>query len=98
MATVELIQQKSGDYQLLVDSKPFFIQGAGLEFGPMSALAACGGTPSAPGGLPTANRRRSRFLMAEALGLKVCMGLELARERHGLTIQMRRRWPLSTLT
>ena len=43
MATVELIRQKPGNYQLLVDGKPFFIQGAGLKFGPMSALAACGG-------------------------------------------------------
>ena len=84
MATVELIQQKSGDYQLLVDGKPYFIQGAGLEFGPMSALAACGGNTLRTWRVANGQQSPEQVLdEAEALGLKVCMGLELARERHG---------------
>ena len=84
MATVQLIQQKPGDYQLLVDGKPYFIQGAGLEFGPMSALAACGGNTLRTWRVANGQQSPEQVLdEAEALGLKVCMGLELARERHG---------------
>ena len=37
------IQKTDGGFELLVNGKPFFIKGAGLEFGDMEKLAEHGG-------------------------------------------------------
>ena len=37
------IQQEGDKYQLLVDGEPFYINGAGLEFGNIAKLAEHGG-------------------------------------------------------
>ena len=39
MAKVQLLGDKAGVYQLTLDGEPFFIKGAGLEFGHPKSLA-----------------------------------------------------------
>ena len=43
MAKVQLLGDKADGYQLTVDGEPFFIKGAGLEFGHPKSLAEAGG-------------------------------------------------------
>ncbi|MCB0636385.1 MAG: hypothetical protein KDC54_07190 [Lewinella sp.] len=82
-AKVEL-KNESGHYQLYVDGEPFYIEGAGLEFGNIEALAAHGAnsfrTWRTDNGQST-----GREVLDEAYenGLYVTMGIEVARERHG---------------
>jgi len=82
-AKVEL--KKNGDsYQLFVDGKEFFIKGAGLEGGSIEELALHGG--NAMRTWRTDNRfRTGQEVLDEAHkhGIMVCMGIEIARERHG---------------
>lgn len=77
--------QKAGDrYQLLVNGAPFYIKGAGLEFGNQEKLAAHGANSFRT--WRTENGRDSgQAVLDRALknGLRVAMGLEVARERHG---------------
>ena len=84
MAHAKVLQTNQGNYQLCVDGAPFFIKGAGLEFGQMSALAECGGNTFRTWRVDNGVRSAEAILdEAHSLGLRVCMGLELARERHG---------------
>jgi hypothetical protein len=82
-AKVEL--KKEGDkYQLYVNKTPFYIRGAGLEGGDIAKLARYGG--NAMRTWRTDNRfRTGQEILDEAYqqGIMVCMGLEIARERHG---------------
>src|ERR1041385_5705271 len=82
-AKVEI--RKTGDrYQLYVDQRPFYIKGAGLEFGSQEELAAHGGNSFRT--WRTENGRASCKQVldrAQKNGLLVTMGLEVARERHG---------------
>ncbi len=82
-AKVEI--RKTGDrYQLFVDQQPFYIKGAGLEFGNQEKLAAHGGNSFRT--WRTENGQDSgKAVLDRALknGLFVTMGLEIARERHG---------------
>lgn len=82
-AKVEL--KKDGNkYQLYVNSAPFYIRGAGLEGGDIEKLARYGG--NAMRTWRTDNRfRTGQEILDEAYqnGIMVCMGLEIARERHG---------------
>ncbi|HVV00815.1 MAG TPA: glycoside hydrolase family 2 TIM barrel-domain containing protein [Verrucomicrobiae bacterium] len=74
----------NGKYQLYVDHQPFFIKGAGLEFGSQEKLAEHGGNSFRT--WRTENGRESgREVLNRALKnhLYVTMGLDLARERHG---------------
>ncbi len=76
---------KAGNsYQLLVDGKPFYVKGAGLEFGNQEALARQGGnsfrTWRTDNGLETGQAVLDR---AQANGLYVTMGLHVAGERGG---------------
>lgn len=77
--------KKEGDkFQLYVDGKPFYIKGAGLEFGDISALARHGGNSFRT--WRTNNGQRSgQEVLNEAWknGLFVTMGLDVERERHG---------------
>jgi hypothetical protein len=78
------VQNVGGKYQLLVNGKPFYIKGAGLEFGNQEKLAAHGGNSFRT--WRTENGRESGQQVldrAHKNGLYVMMGLEVARERHG---------------
>lgn len=82
-AKVEI--RKTGDrYQLYVDQQPFYINGAGLEFGNQEKLAEHGGnsfrTWRTENGQDSCQKVLDRALKN---GLYVTMGLEVARERHG---------------
>jgi hypothetical protein len=78
------IRQTDGRWQLYVNQKPFYIKGAGLEFGDQEKLVAAGGNSFRT--WRTENKRetgRQVLDRAEKNGLFVTMGLELALERHG---------------
>ena len=78
------VQNKDGKYRLLVNNKEFYINGAGLEFGNIEALAQHNGNSFRT--WRTDNGERSaKEVLDEAYenGLMVTMGIEVARERHG---------------
>jgi hypothetical protein len=83
-ATIAEIRHESGRYQLFVNGEPFFIRGAGLEFGDVERLAQYGGnsfrTWRTDDGVNTGEEVLDRALRN---GLVVTMGLEVARERPG---------------
>jgi hypothetical protein len=82
-AKVEVIE-KEGVFQLMVNDSPYFINGAGLEFGNIKALAEHQGNSFRT--WRTDNGRQSgKEVLDEAYanGLMVTMGIEVARERHG---------------
>ncbi|MEP0546028.1 MAG: glycoside hydrolase family 2 TIM barrel-domain containing protein [Rhodothermales bacterium] len=78
------LRDDDGRYQLYVDGEPFYINGAGLEFGDVERLAAHGAnsfrTWRTDNGEATGREVLDR---AHANGLLVTMGLEIAREREG---------------
>lgn len=78
------IKLEDGKYQLYVNGEPFWIKGAGLEFGNVEKLAEHGGNSFRT--WRTDNGRESgKEVLDRALanGLYVTMGIEVARERHG---------------
>jgi len=78
------IKNINGGFQLYVNGKPFYINGAGLEFGSIKKLAEYGGNSFRT--WRTDNGRRSgKEVLDEAqqYGLKVTMGIEIGLERHG---------------
>lgn len=81
---VELKQNTLGQHRLFVDGEEFFVKGAGCEGGDVAALAEHGGnafrTWMDQEGHPS---EQSVLDEAQEHGLKVLMGLELGRERHG---------------
>lgn len=84
-AKVEVIKTANG-YQLLVNKKPFFIKGAGLEFGDIESLGAHGANAFRT--WRTENGVEDALVIldkAHANGLMVLMGLEVGRERHGFS-------------
>ena len=82
-ATVEVVEA-DGRYQLTVDGEPFYVEGAGLEFGDIPALAAHGANAFRTWRTDN-GERTAREVLDEAHdhGLMVLMGLEIARERPG---------------
>lgn len=73
-----------GKFELLVNNKPFYIKGGGLEFGEISSLAKHHGNSFRT--WRTENGKQSgKEVLDEAHkhGLLVTMGIEVARERHG---------------
>ena len=73
-----------GKFQLFVDGKPFYIKGAGLEFGNIAAVAKHNGNSFRT--WRTENGKQSgKEVLDEAHknGLMVTMGIEVERERHG---------------
>lgn len=79
-----VIKKNNDSYQLLVNNKPFFIKGAGLEFGEIDALANHNANSFRT--WRTDNGRQSgKEVLDKAYnrGLYVTMGIEVARERHG---------------
>ena len=84
VAKVEMKQNEDGYYRLFVDGKEFYVKGAGCEGGDVAALAAHGAnsfrTWMDQEGHPS---EQSVLDEAQHYGLKVLMGLEVGRERHG---------------
>ncbi|MEM0961329.1 MAG: hypothetical protein AAGK21_02155 [Bacteroidota bacterium] len=78
------MRQVDGRYQLVVDGEPFFIRGAGLEFGDIGTLAERGGNSFRTWRVDNGEQTGQEVLDAAAAnGLLVTMGLEIAREREG---------------
>lgn len=78
------LEQTDGKYQLTVDGKPFFVKGAGLEFGNIDALGKHGANSFRT--WRTENGKEDALAIldkARQNGLLVLMGLEVGRERHG---------------
>lgn len=78
-AKVRVEHSESG-YRLLVDDKPFYVRGAGLEGGPMDALVAAGGNSFRTWRSDDGARVLGQ---AQPRGLYVTLGLDVSRERHG---------------
>ncbi|MBE0424459.1 MAG: hypothetical protein IBX66_11065, partial [Lutibacter sp.] len=91
--TVELPQQKAakitltntnGQYQLFVNGNPFYIKGAGLEFGKIASVAKHGGNSFRTWRTDNGIQSGKEVLdEAQKNGLMVTMGIDVARERHG---------------
>lgn len=78
------IEKANGKFQLKVDGEPFYIKGAGLEFGNIEALAKHKANSFRTWRVNNGKRSAKSILdEAEKHGLKVAMGIEVARERHG---------------
>jgi hypothetical protein len=82
-AKVEL-RQTDGRYQLFVNQKPFYVKGAGIEFGSPEKLREHGGNSFRTWRVDNGRDSGQAVLdRAWTNGLYVTMGLDLARERHG---------------
>jgi len=81
---VELKENEAGYYRLFVNEEEFFVEGAGLEFGDVEALAAHGGNSFRTWRTRNENEDALEVLdHAHSSGLLVLMGLHMARERNG---------------
>lgn len=82
-AIVKIVKQGPA-YRLLVDGQPFYIKGGGLGEVDQETLVARGGNSfrTWSTGDDTA-KVRAMLDRAQRNGLKVAMGLDVARERHG---------------
>ncbi len=82
--TKATIQKGAEGYQLLLDGEPFFIQGAGLEFGSIPKLAEHGANSFRTWRTDNGQRSGKAVLDdAQKYGLKVTMGIDVGRERLG---------------
>ena len=80
---VELVN-KNGKFQLLVNNSPFYIKGAGLEFGNIESVAKHNGNSFRTWRTENGQQSGKEVLdEANKYGLKVAMGIEVGRERHG---------------
>lgn len=71
-------------FQLTVNNKPFYINGAGVDFGSIESLAEYGGNAFRTWRVNNGEKTGREILdEAHQHGLMVCMGLEVERERHG---------------
>ena len=78
------LKKQSQNYQLSVDDNPFYIKGAGLELGSIKSLADYGGNAFRTWRVDNGEKSGLEILdEAQRYGLMVCMGLDVARERHG---------------
>ena len=78
------IRKGESGYELLVNGKPFFIQGAGLEFGSIPKLAEHGANSFRTWRTDNGQRSGKEVLdEAQEYGLKVTMGIDVGRERLG---------------
>lgn len=82
-AKVEIKKTKE-KFELLVNNKPFYIKGAGLEFGDIPSVAKHHGNSFRTWRTSNGERSAKEVLdEAQKYGLMVTMGIEVARERHG---------------
>ncbi|MDC3248966.1 hypothetical protein OAU08_01905 [Porticoccaceae bacterium] len=78
------LKKQSQNYQLSVDGNPFYIKGAGLELSSIKSLADYGGNAFRTWRVDNGEKSGLEILdEAQRYGLMVCMGLDVARERHG---------------
>jgi hypothetical protein len=80
------LKQTEGRYLLYVDGEPFFVKGAGCEFGNIELLGKHGANSFRT--WRTENGRQDALDVldrAQKSGLLVLMGLEVGRERHGFS-------------
>lgn len=78
------IRREGERYRLYVDGAPFYVHGAGLEFGDIERLAAHGANALRTWRVDNGRDAPEDVLdRAHAAGLLVTMGLEIARERAG---------------
>jgi len=83
---VELKKNEQGENRLYVNGNEFFVDGAGLEFGNIKALAENGGNSFRTWRTEDGQRNAVEILdEAHENGLMVLMGLEIGRERHGIS-------------
>lgn len=81
---VTLEKNNIGQYRLFVNNNEFFVKGAGLEFGNIRALAENGGNSFRTWRSENGEQDAIEILdQAQKYNLKVLMGLEVGRERHG---------------
>lgn len=82
-AKVEL-KKTNGKFELYVNNSPFYIKGAGLEFGNIAAVAKHNGNSFRTWRTENGQKTGREILdEAQKNGLMVTMGIEVARERHG---------------
>lgn len=78
------LKKKNGKFQLYVNNEPFYIKGAGLEFGNIASVAKHKGNSFRTWRTENGQRSAKEILdEAHKNGLEVTMGIEVARERHG---------------
>jgi hypothetical protein len=78
------LHQIGNTFQLKVDDQPFYINGAGVDFGSIKSLADYGGNAFRTWRVNNGEKTGRQILdEAHQHGLMVCMGLEVERERHG---------------
>lgn len=78
------VKKTDGKWQLYVNHKPFFIKGAGLEFGNVEMLAEVGGNSFRTWRTDNGRETGRQVLdQAQKNGLFVTMGIDVSRERHG---------------
>lgn len=83
-AKVELKTNAEGYQRLYVDGEEFYIDGAGLEYGSIEALANNGANSFRTWRTDDEKQKAVELLdEAQKHGLKILMGLEIGRERHG---------------
>ena len=71
-------------FQLKVNGQPFYINGAGVDFGSIKSLAEFGGNAFRTWRVNNGEKTGREILdEAHQYGLMVCMGIEVERERHG---------------
>jgi len=82
-AKVEL-RQTAGAYRLYVNGEEFYVNGAGCEFGDIATLKAHGANSFRTWRIENGEKSGREVLdEAHKYGLKVLMGIDLERERHG---------------
>ena len=78
------LHQIDNNFQLKVNDQPFYINGAGVDFGSIKSLAEYGGNAFRTWRVNNGEKTGREILdEAHEHGLMVCMGLEVERERHG---------------
>jgi hypothetical protein len=78
------LNYRDNKFQLTVNNKPFYINGAGVDFGSIKSLADFGGNAFRTWRVNNGEKSGLEILdEAHQNGLMVCMGIEVERERHG---------------
>lgn len=78
------IRKTNEKFELLVNNEPFYINGAGLEFGNIDALAQHNANSFRTWRTQNGKQTPQEILdKAQELGLMVTMGIDVGKERHG---------------
>jgi hypothetical protein len=78
------LNYRDNKFQLTVNNKPFYINGAGVDFGSIKSLADFGGNAFRTWRVNNGEKSGLEILdEAHQNGLMVCMGIDVERERHG---------------